>query len=630
MAAPSAKPLRPVVSLVPDAVRVEFERPAELKRVSVETAGGMLLAELPAAGRRRFFELPFEWQPATRYRMEVAWSEGSQELTLESPAVVPPLRASLELPFGQDGVSFDHTPLVEPVGDGDARVSASHVSPESTYPILVPAGGTLQLGLLVECTRQAPSQFELELHLPPQVTARSSDPRVQINNSRLVFSGRLALQHDYAQTLIDVSVAQGGTPQLLARLRQWSPGAGEALRQDLAIELHPALRETLADLVELVDVSFPANPDGQPRPEQQADTVVLADEVWSRVRQLFRPSSTLFNYYEPYAWQAVSLANRSEMVLNLRLQSEVDDAETGEPLLDFSPPAWKSPVESASSEHLVRLAPGETAVATIPLYVRPEVLPGEYRRRFQVFLLGSRQPLFRAERTLRVVRGDAVVSGVVLASLCGAVLAWLLALGWGRKVVDRIGVEGLTTIGLLAGVHFVVAYAFRLGSDILAGVLGPFYIFVAGIGNEGAAALMLAVVVTLVPRVGTASLSIATVFLLNSMFTGQFGFVELLFASVACMLNEGLLASLGVTTTKRLRRPAHRAPLLVIARVALAIGTAKGLTLYTQLCLVQVLYRLYYADWYMLAAALWVGLGYASLGAGVGTLLGYQLRRTAR
>jgi hypothetical protein len=176
-------------------------------------------------------------------------------------------------------------------------------------------------------------------------------------------------------------------------------------------------------------------------------------------------------------------------------------------------------------------------------------------------------------------------------------------------------VEGLTTIALLAGVHFVVAYAFRLGSDLLAGVLGPFYIFLAGIGNEGATALMLAVVITLVPRVGTASL---------------FGFVELLFVSVACILNEVLLAAFGLTTTSRLRKPGRRAPWAVVGSVALALGTAKALSIYAQLCLVQVMYRLFYADWYVLAAALWVGLFYASLGAGLGTLLGYQLRRTAR
>jgi hypothetical protein len=223
-----------------------------------------------------------------------------------------------------------------------------------------------------------------------------------------------------------------------------------------------------------------------------------------------------------------------------------------------------------------------------------------------------------------------VVSTVALAAIVLAVVAWCGAAGASRAAVHRIGVEGLATIGLVAGLHFVVSYASRIAGFFLGGLLGPFQIFVAGVGNELAASLLLATAVTLVPRVGTLTLSSVTVFLLNALFTGQFGVVDVLFVSVSAALGEAALALAGVTTTRRLRQPVGHAPLSSVLSVAVALGTANAATLFAQFCLFQVLYRLYFAAWYVAAVALVTGLLYGSAGAAWGTVLGYRLRRTRR
>ena len=79
---------------------------------------------------------------------------------------------------------------------------------------------------------------------------------------------------------------------------------------------------------------------------------------------------------------------------------------------------------------------------------------------------------------------------------------------------------------MLASLHFAVSFASRLFDAVLMTLLGPFFIYIAGIGDEGIPSLLLATTVALVPRVGTATLSLLTVWLLNGLITGTFTIVN--------------------------------------------------------------------------------------------------------
>jgi hypothetical protein len=217
---------------------------------------------------------------------------------------------------------------------------------------------------------------------------------------------------------------------------------------------------------------------------------------------------------------------------------------------------------------------------------------------------------------------------VAATSLIGSLAGWLAWLVWGRQVVRRIGIDGLCVIALLAGLRVVVAYASRIGGTALWALLGPFSVFLAGIGNEGLSCLLLAATVVLVPQPGVILLSSMTVFLLNALFTGQFGVVELLFVSVSIVLGELLLALTGITTRRKSAYgPAARRSLVL--RMALAIGVANMVKLYAQYCVAAVVYRLSFDSWYLVALSLITGLLYGSVGAAVGARLGLRLRKTA-
>jgi hypothetical protein len=187
----------------------------------------------------------------------------------------------------------------------------------------------------------------------------------------------------------------------------------------------------------------------------------------------------------------------------------------------------------------------------------------------------------------------------------------------------------LSTIAMLAALHFGVSFGARMLGTVWYAFLGPFSIYVDGILSEGLRCLMLAVAVTLVPRVGTAGLTIAVVAILNAIVSGTFAVASLVQAGVSIVVFELVLGTLGVTLESSLRRPAARLANSLVWRTALAVGIANGMKLYAQYFVSMWLYRFHFDMWFVHSAALAAGFLYGSIGAAVGTVWGFSLRRTA-
>lgn len=601
----------PKVTFTDFGLQLDFARPARATQMVVRRTDGALEQELPLAGERRTFAVPFAWEPGQTYTIEIYLAGSTSAIKATAPDRQPVLSATLEAPWGQGGVRFGETNVVR---------------------ALVPENGKLPFGIVIENLRQVPSRVELELRSGPDVELQLRNPLFQRTaEGRFSLAAELNAQHDHLQELGEArvdSAAEVARVEIVLRRLEFAPSE----EQSISLELRRVTDARLRALVEPGEVVFPCDPLGHPQPERQADTVVLPDAVWLTVRRWLQPADAVFNFHGPYATQGVPITNRSEVPLNLVVESEVVAAGSNEPLLDFSPPAWASPRESATAQHLLRLASGETASAVIPVFVRPEAAPGDYVRRFRVSLAGSSTPLYAIDAPLRVIRGNPVVATVAAAALVTSTVAWLTFAVGGRRWIGALGTTSLATIGMLAALHFAVSFGSRVVGDVIAAVTGPFAVFLAGIGNEGLTCLVLAALVVLVPRPGTVTVSSLTVFLLNAMFSGQFGLLDVVFVTVSIVCNEVLLALSGVTS----RRAANTGTSATLSkwsqrgRTAAAIGIANGLVLFAQFCLMQLLVRLFFATWYVTSVALVVGLLYGTIGALAGAALGQRLRSTAR
>ena len=194
----------------------------------------------------------------------------------------------------------------------------------------------------------------------------------------------------------------------------------------------------------------------------------MPSAAWSRLRKFIAPLAVQEDEYAPYATQAMRIANQGDAPVNLLIESEVLDRPTGDPLLAFAPPRWKSPRQSATSEFLLRVAGHDAATALMSVYAQRDTPAGDYIRRFRIYLVGSHEPLAELTAPLRITRGSRAASIVLVGSLVGAIAVWGgLAISV-RRLARQLGLEHLTTIALMAGFYFAISYAARIGGDLLA------------------------------------------------------------------------------------------------------------------------------------------------------------------
>lgn len=187
----------------------------------------------------------------------------------------------------------------------------------------------------------------------------------------------------------------------------------------------------------------------------------------------------------------------------------------------------------------------------------------------------------------------------------------------------------LATIAMLATLHFGVSFAARMFGAALGAVAGPFAVFLDGIGGEGIPCLLVAAAIVLVPRVGTATLTIATVWLLNAITSGTFSVVSVTMVAASIVLHELILGLAGVTLESPWRRPTATVRIADVIRTALAVGLANGAALYVQFAVSMYWYRFYFDPLYVHAVALVTGVGYGAIGAAIGSRWGFELRRGA-
>jgi hypothetical protein len=224
---------------------------------------------------------------------------------------------------------------------------------------------------------------------------------------------------------------------------------------------------------------------------------------------------------------------------------------------------------------------------------------------------------------------DPILSPILFVSLGVSLLGWIVIAVRFRPIVSQVGNEGLAVIGLFAGLQFAVSFAALIADSAIYIVAGPLSPFIAGLGDEAARCLLLATLVTILPRPGVLMLSSATVALLNAIVSGNLNMSSLMFVTVGIVTGEAFLAGLRVTTGNAFQSPRSTPGWSIIVRIALAIGMANGMKLFLQFCLSKVIYRMWYGDAYVAAVAC-SGFVYGALGAALGAYIGYRLRRTAR
>jgi hypothetical protein len=567
-------PAPPTVDQTGDGIAVASE--SAIVRVEVlDPSGVPLIRQRPAVPLEALgVQVPLT-QPGD-YTVHVQTADATHTLTLPVAAVLP-MTVSIEAPVGQGS---------QPVSDGDV------------VPLSLIDGQPAQVGV----TLTARSAGEATVRIG-DTTQRST-----------LRSGERLVAVAAVDAPITVSVSLGDT----------------ALSAEVIPE-HLTLEQARAAL-SLVEVRFPADPGGAADPTRPAGRITLPSGWWAGVLRTFglgfRPQAS----DGPWSWQGVALANHSERAINVVVRSRILDA-AGQPAPAFRPRMRDGDDGSGAVSVLLRVPPGEQAVAGLPVYVDETWLHStvtteqSWRRVVEVIPLGASAPLLTDTAPLYVSRGSTAASAGLLTALAAAVGGTVLLLWRGRSWLTGARTSELMTIALFAAMGFLVSVAGRLIGVGVAAALGPFSVMLTGLIDDVLRYALLATLLTLLPRPGTAALAALTQWLLSGIALGSFGPSDLLFVTGRVLWLEGGLWLTGIT---RSRAWLEEHPVRRWLRLALALGGASAAANATGLILHVTLYRLFLADWYVAMVILGPGFLYVVLAVAVAVPLSDSLRRIQR
>lgn len=543
-------------------------------RVEVFDAEGVpvLRRDLPApvADPRIEVRLP----PDAEHLVRLRAGRRTRDLRFRAPPAPGPLRVRVEAPLGQG---------LRPAKDGDVLL----------FDIIEGIGSRVALRL----TARAPIVVDAALC----GVCRRLDLRVVGEQAELVATA------PSVDCPVEVVLPDGPSTAFVLRP---VPTTLAAARASLRLER----------------ITFPADADGRADAGRAPGRVTLPSPFWDAVLRHTRLGARSWAAEIPWAWTAVAVRNDGERPINAVVRLRVTDEDGA------SVDAFRSRVRSSDGDTglvtgLLRVPPGSTSVARLPLYVDEAALPGRasaWTRRVELTPLGSDAPLLVDEQPLYVQRGSTATSlgfaAVLLSMLAGLVLLAVRLGPWMRAT----STSELVTIALFANLMFFFSAASHLVGLGAATVLGPFSSLVTGLLDDAFRFALLATLVTLLPRPGVVTLAILVHYLMRALALGGFQVTDPILLASAVLWLEGGLWLCGVTRSGDWRdESAGRR----FARMGLAFSVASVVGIAVGLVVAAVLYRLYFAGWYVALVLAVPGLLYTVIACWLATGFAASLRR---
>jgi hypothetical protein len=365
--------------------------------------------------------------------------------------------------------------------------------------------------------------------------------------------------------------------------------------------LHPDVLELeqARDSVRVERIVFPADARGQLDPGRREGRVTLPSPA---LEELLRSSPLGVHsraMESPWGHQAIQLSNKGDKGLNAVIRTTVTD-QNGQPAPAFRSRVRKAETLDGAVSALIRIPANGEEIATLPLFVDSTKLPpgaGTWTRKVEVIPLGSDAPLFSSESPLYVSRASswsAVGFVAVIISMTLGFILLLLRLGsWLR----RSATSELVTVALFANLMFLFSAASHVLGLSVTSVLGPFATLVTGLVDDVFRYALLATLVTLLPRPGIVTLTLLVHTVMRTLALGGFHPVLPFMLGSTVLWLEGCLWVAGITRGDGAWR--DESPRLRWLRLSLGFAPPAVVNGAVGLVTAAVLYRLYYADWYV-------------------------------
>ena len=637
-------PISWAVAFFPLGAKVEFDAAIRenVQKVTVLDSEGRLVAQLDLRGYARGIEsLYFRWEKGRTYQFEVIYQNGeSAAQTVQAPQTDPRGAIEIAIPYGTIEVNKTVDTSVGTnlnVSPAASTQKASLVLQgiEMTSTVLVRNG--LEAPVTFQVVLQVPASFQVLPHNPvwdSEVKEAAPNPSA-IGEEVLSYhsSGKFTVESEVWYSQLTLKIPDEPLPKD-AQIRGhvfFENVSGDRWERSVTTPLRSASLDEIAGQLRIEDITMPTDPSGMSDPRQRRDTISYPRPLLGGLGKWFGAKAGPMDEYQPVAYQTVRIHNRGRETVHAIVASMNRDTQDGEPVPFLSPP---DAVNAGTNRSLafVSLMGESTAPVPLPIYLNPLSQQhqdftgaGQYERAIEVKIWGSDATALRATRPLLIVTPN--LHALLVTSLVIIVtgLGIGLLLCFNQQLSTRFSTKQLILISLFGTTIFIaVNVPSTLLTNLISALLGPVSSLVTGLINEMLYYALLTSLLMLIPKFGVITLVTAVRLLLGGVTLGLLTPTILLHAVTAVLLLE-----IGFQIARKITLDSGAIGGANLLTLALIFGLCDAFTVYVDFQLSMTLYRLFYADWYILTRILVDGFTYTFIGVLLGKRLGSGLWRVA-
>ncbi|MCB0279568.1 MAG: hypothetical protein KDD94_08715 [Calditrichaeota bacterium] len=553
--------------------------------VSIYKSEQLIKKQLINFGTKRI-QIDFEWQTATDYQLEIERDDKPLKNLLHSPANKDSKsRISIALPFGQQEIDL---------GDGQSDT------------LIVYRTDWLEGLLKINRSNRTHSQVRL-----------SSDHPIFDHSNHLDLSDDSIRVEQVLFRRFNLELPDSRILRIHYSIRQTG-----ALADSGEIILDILSAEHLKQSILISGIDRNTNASGLRRETESPNTIFINTAFFSRIQSFFGRQLVEFNHDQPYTFVTAHLENKQDFAQIVIADLQVYDPQ-GNTATAFRPRDRSLSSYSESSKASVQLEPNSVANLSVPVFVdQLAIEAGEYRMKLQLRLFGYADPFFETSYPLYVNQSYWERFAIYLFFVVLGISGLIVFVRMYHRYIHNFPVAILITTAIFAAIHFVFTYiAFLLDSTFFA-ILGPFRSFISAMISEGISSAILISLVLVYPQRGVVSLKLLISFLLSAVLTGALYLHNLPAFGLRILLLESALIISGFYLLRNERSRSYL--------TAFCLALANAIMSYYTLLENQVLFRLFYAGWYMIAFIGITGFVYSFLAILVSWNLGLKLREVIR
>ncbi len=622
--------------------QVRFGEASPIQRLNAFNEDGVMVVQLDFPTPPRQIEpLYFEWREGETYRFEATLGTGGVDSqTLTAPRSDTQGSLEIAIPYGTAPQADTGQAL------GSSQKALVLKESEMTATVLVRNGNV-------------PATFELQVCLPSTLTIVQlpEDWKSETSGAEICLSTtdrfKVASEVWYRALVLRTSEENQTVGQEISGTVRFTADNGQVWEQQATVALQMATVPEIAERLSIESIVMPTDATGTADSRQRADTIHYA-------RPLFRGFGTAqTNAFEPTTYQTVRLRNDGDATIHVVVSSGNIDVNSGETIPFLAPPETANGGINRSVA-FASLPAGVVTEIPLPLYFHPmyirqgkpeQAIPGAYQRDITVKVWGSDATVLREKRPLHlIVPNQQALLVSLLAIICSSI-GFAVVLRFHKRIFAGFTTKQIIVIALFGATIFVgVMVPSTLFLNLIRAVLGPISVLLTGLINETLYyALLTALLIYIggnpVRAAGTLrrqtyeggqDTDAATLEYANVKRQSNGSGVILLVSAVRLLLSGvtfGQFTPMAIVYTGTSVLLLETGFLFVRGRNILAwavvLGVCDAIAVYVDFQLSMLLYRLFYADWYIVLRILVEGFAYTFIGVLLGARLGRGLWRVA-